>query len=220
MTIDSFTLHTEQYEAIKELSDVQKGQLLDSLYQFALGKETECEDHVVQMAFRFILYRIKSDIQHKEEIKQKNKNNAAKRWGVIPFETEEKEDGEIINDSKAKNESIDYKKLLSYYNELAKDKLPLIQSMTEKRKSAVRARMHENGKDAILKVIQKAISSNFLIGHNDRNWHADFDWIFRPTNFQKILEGNYDNSTNAHDMNTGVILTEQRTYESNKRIWK
>ena len=29
-------------------------------------------------------------------------------------------------------------------------------------------------------------------GENDRNWRADFDWIMKPTNMCKVLEGKYD----------------------------
>lgn len=33
--------------------------------------------------------------------------------------------------------------------------------------------------------------SNFLIGENDRGWKANFDWILKPANFIKIVEGGY-----------------------------
>jgi hypothetical protein len=53
--------------------------------------------------------------------------------------------------------------------------------------------MKEHGKDAFTEVLKKSFKSDFLNGHNDRNWKASFDWILRPENFIKILEGNYDN---------------------------
>ena len=40
-----------------------------------------------------------------------------------------------------------------------------------------------------------ALQSDFLNGKNDNNWKADFEWIFLPTNFVKILEGKYTNKT-------------------------
>lgn len=41
-------------------------------------------------------------------------------------------------------------------------------------------------------VLDNVCQSSFLLGHNNQNWSCDFDWIFRPTNFIKILEGNYN----------------------------
>ena len=34
---------------------------------------------------------------------------------------------------------------------------------------------------------------DFLIGDNDRNWKADFDFIVRPEKAVSILEGKYNN---------------------------
>ena len=38
-----------------------------------------------------------------------------------------------------------------------------------------------------------ANNSGFLIGHNDRGWTADFDFIIRPDKAVKLLEGQYNN---------------------------
>ena len=52
--------------------------------------------------------------------------------------------------------------------------------------------MREYGNDAIYEAIQKATKSSFLNGGGNRGFCATFDWIFLPTNFPKIIEGNYD----------------------------
>ena len=89
--------------------------------------------------------------------------------------------------------AIDYVKLADYWNAKMQGKqIPSIQSVTKKRKAAISARMSEYGKEAIMKVIDKAAASAFLNGSNNRAWVADFDWIMRPNNFPKVLEGNYD----------------------------
>ena len=38
-----------------------------------------------------------------------------------------------------------------------------------------------------------AEASDFLKGENKKNWHADFDWLMQPNNFNKVLEHKYDN---------------------------
>lgn len=90
-------------------------------------------------------------------------------------------------------ERIDYEKLRIFFNETMRDtQIPSIEKMTEKRKVQINARCREYGKQAIFDVINKAASSPFLNGGGTNAWVACFDWMFRPNNFPKILEGNYD----------------------------
>ena len=65
--------------------------------------------------------------------------------------------------------------------------------MTDARKRAVNARVKDFGPESVDKVISIVAASDFLHGRNKSDWCADFDWIFRPANYAKILEGNYDN---------------------------
>ena len=55
------------------------------------------------------------------------------------------------------------------------------------------ARIKESGLDNVLEVINKATQSNFLNGAGGRGFIANFEWIMRPNNFPKVLEGTYDN---------------------------
>ena len=99
-------------------------------------------------------------------------------------------------------EKIDYNALMDTFNSMFDGKLPKVTSMTDKRKKAVKARAAEHGKNAIMAVFQNVLQSPFLLGHNDKNWSCDFDWIFRPTNFIKILEGNY-NGKSSNQVQSG-----------------
>jgi hypothetical protein len=47
-----------------------------------------------------------------------------------------------------------------------------------------------------LTVIENVKYSDFLKGNNNRNWTADIDWILKPNNFIKVLEGNYNKNKN------------------------
>lgn len=71
--------------------------------------------------------------------------------------------------------------------------IPRIRSIDGMRKSFLNARLREYGSDAIKECVRKAAKSDFLNGKNKKCWVADFTWIFRPNNFPKVLEGNYDN---------------------------
>ena len=41
-------------------------------------------------------------------------------------------------------------------------------------------------------VFENAESSSFMKGQGRNGWTADFDWMMKPSNFQKVLEGNYN----------------------------
>jgi hypothetical protein len=43
-----------------------------------------------------------------------------------------------------------------------------------------------------LKLIDKVAASEFLRGRNERGWVCTFDWILKPDNALKIMEGQYD----------------------------
>lgn len=71
--------------------------------------------------------------------------------------------------------------------------IPRIKSLSDNRKKVVGARIREHGKEALATVVRKAAASDFLNGKNGRDFIATFDWLMKPTNFPKVLEGNYDN---------------------------
>lgn len=41
-------------------------------------------------------------------------------------------------------------------------------------------------------MIRMAARSPFLKGQNASEWRASFDWLIRPSNFEKIISGNYE----------------------------
>lgn len=97
--------------------------------------------------------------------------------------------------SKESSEHIDYARLLEFFNKCMQGKaINPIKAITDRRKQHIATRAREFGKNAIMTVIEKAAASDYLNGyHGGRAWKADFDWLFLPTKFPKILEGYYDN---------------------------
>lgn len=90
-------------------------------------------------------------------------------------------------------------KIFNEYNRLCLN-LPRMTTKTEKRKAHVKARLKEHGLAKVQKMLTMAAASDFLGGYNNNAWKANFDWLFLPTNFVKVLEGNYTNKpVNAED---------------------
>lgn len=102
---------------------------------------------------------------------------------------------------KPHTENIDYSKFVEWFNSKTKGAFgELRHPLSNTRKGMMRARIKEHGKDAFFSVILSASKSNFLKGDNKRSWTATFDWMIRPTNFEKILTGNFDNRANGNSV--------------------
>lgn len=86
--------------------------------------------------------------------------------------------------------------------------IPRVRSIPPKsqRASYVRARLKEYGKEALAKVVQNAAKLSFYNGGGARGWVADFDWLFRPANFLRVLE---DTRVNAAPKSTNIATTSQ-----------
>lgn len=88
--------------------------------------------------------------------------------------------------------SIDYQKIVDSFNSICVS-YPTVQKLSERRKSAIKARLQDFTLEEIKKAFTNAEKSDFLKGKNDRGWRASFDWLMNENNLAKVLEGNYDN---------------------------
>ncbi|NLE25013.1 MAG: YdaU family protein [Clostridiaceae bacterium] len=89
---------------------------------------------------------------------------------------------------------IDYENIVGLYHELC-PKMQKVLVLNKTRKGHINARFAEFGLSKITEVLRLAGESDFLNGKNDRTWKADFEWLMRPENFIKVLEGKYQNKT-------------------------
>ena len=96
---------------------------------------------------------------------------------------------------------IDFNKLLSFFNS-NRGVFPEVKKMSDVRKTRISNLAKNYGKESIQVVIEKARDSDFLQGSNKEGWIANFDWIFKPANFLKILEDNYGNREKPKSSNT------------------
>ena len=107
---------------------------------------------------------------------------------------ESKDSLSVATDS---DDKINYLDIVEFYNKSVKNKnMPVCIKLTEKRKAAIRARIKEYGADKVYEAIQRCVASSFCNGRNERNWKANFDFIFNANKMAWILEGKYDDSIN------------------------
>jgi len=95
---------------------------------------------------------------------------------------------------------IDFLNLVTFFNE-NRGVMPEVKKLSDTRKKRIIALERQHGKKAILQVIEKSKSSDFMQGQNKEGWVANYDWIFKPANFIKILEDNYANREKPRNSN-------------------
>lgn len=95
-----------------------------------------------------------------------------------------------------KEDKIDFEKVRQQFNRIMEaKKIPKLKGkIAGQRKAFFEARVRENGIVSAYRVMIKAAESNFLNGGGGKGWIANFEWIFRPNNFPKVLDGYYDNN--------------------------
>ena len=80
--------------------------------------------------------------------------------------------------------------VIDKWNSLNLQKLVCIKEGTNRYK-LLNARIKDYGMDSVLKAIDMIDESSFLKGDNYKGWTITFDWLIKPNNFIKVLEGNY-----------------------------
>lgn len=90
-----------------------------------------------------------------------------------------------------------YQEIMRLFNSTCKS-LPKIKDMTEKRQKVMKSWWDKESLtlEDLRRFFEKVESSSFLTGQVN-SFKACFDWIMKPENRQKIIEGNYDSSTKS-----------------------
>jgi hypothetical protein len=91
------------------------------------------------------------------------------------------------------------------YNELAQRVgLPVAQRLSPERRKRIIKRLRDNdGMASWVSLLSNIERSAFLQGDNDRGWRVPgLDWLLKPDNFTKVIEGSYGNGAHAQPKET------------------
>ncbi len=161
--------------------------------------------------------------EEKEVSSEETPNNSGKSTQSKVKESKEDIDSSLRSESSSsattsEGDEINFLAFLDFFNRTMQEygaQIPTITDMTPKRCQAVRARAKEHSKEALRKAVYNAATAPFLNGAGDKAWVADFNWIFRPVNFVKVLEGTYNHAvvnknaiSNGSDSNNGYRTSE------------
>lgn len=190
----SFVLYTSMQELTDDLTDEQKGQLLQVIFDYVTGKELNISDKLVKVTFTSIKQQLDRDGLKWEEKKQKRseagKKGMQSRWG--------NKNNNVIDVNNKNNNVIEvtdktnYQEIADMYNNICIS-YPRLKTLSDARRKAIKARLKQYSTEDFKKVFEMAEQSDFLKGANSRNWAANFDWLVKDSNFAKVLDGNYTN---------------------------
>ena len=110
---------------------------------------------------------------------------------VNALEEEKEIDKEKEIDNSISKDILVSKNLITIVEEWNNLNLSKVKSIKGNRLKILNARIKEYGIDSIIEAIKSINKSSFLKGQNNKNWIITFDWLIKPNNFPKVLEGNY-----------------------------
>lgn len=87
----------------------------------------------------------------------------------------------------------DYQSVVDCFNSVCTS-LPKVQKLTDKRRKAIRSAATLLDNMTFKEVFGIVERSDFLTGRSG-SWSCGFDWIIKPANLTKIIEGNYSRDT-------------------------
>lgn len=135
----------------------------------------------------------------KKSCKKSNKKNTPEIEIEIETETETETDNNMSTgvDSRI---SIDYQKIVDLFNNICVS-LNKVRNLTDTRKKKIKSayKLLNGDYEGLFKRVEE---SDFLSGRNGAWSMCCFDWIMKPGNIIKIIEGNYDNKKGS-DKNAG-----------------
>ena len=118
---NSFLLYCDIIHTVEKLDDVQAGKLFKHLLKYVNDQNPTPENALVEIAFEPIKQSLKRDLIKYETIRERNSENAKKRWNAtasdripkVPNNTKNA-DSDSVSDSDIYN--IDYQALLDFVN--------------------------------------------------------------------------------------------------------
>jgi hypothetical protein len=81
------------------------------------------------------------------------------------------------------------------WNDMATETgLPTVRKLTKPLRSSLNARLAEIGGVSVWQgTIERIRQSEFLCGGSQSGWRCSLQWLVKPSNFEKVAGGNYDN---------------------------
>ena len=187
-------------EATEPLTDAEKGRLYTALLEYGMTGEAPELRGNERYVFHALKWTVDRDKKAYDEKCIKNRENGKKgdkrTVPNAPQEKEEEKEKEKYNlpteeEEMHTHEGVRCSEIVALYHRICVS-FPKVQSISSKRRKSINARLKTYSIEQFKAMFEKAESSSFLKGLNNRDWSATFDWLISDSNFAKVLDGNYD----------------------------
>lgn len=101
----SFLLYCDLKHTTDKLTDIQAGVLFKHILAYVNDLNPEPKDLITEIAFEPIKQSLKRDLKKYENIRQRNKENALKRWHATASDPKRKDTKNADNDSVSVNDN-------------------------------------------------------------------------------------------------------------------
>lgn len=109
-----------------------------------------------------------------------------------PIQSESISESEHIDQPPSGGERIDYAGIVASYNRICVS-LPHVRDLTDQRRRAIKGAVKQVERAGGFECLFRRVEASDFLSGRAGSWQAGFDWILRPANLTKVLEGNYDN---------------------------
>ena len=98
-----------------------------------------------------------------------------------------------------------HKKIVDEWNTLSDLGIKSLRSITpnSNRERNLKARLKEFGEDSFKEIVDHIRHSKYLQGKVN-GWKVDFDWVVLPSNYQKVLDGKYDDKAESNPQSFNI----------------
>ena len=201
MDIDTVKVAFEIFKQLKLIEILSDGTIYMLEIQNFIGESSTEADRK-----RNYRKRIEEERKGKLESGQMSGQMSLECPDKNPPEKEKKKERDLDLDKEKEKDTInsisstEVQQIINTWNSLGLQNIKFIKNNTNRYKM-LNARIKEYGIDTFLQAINNIRNSSFLKGQNNRNWTITFDWLIKPNNFIKVLEGNYDDKENKGGFN-------------------
>ncbi|MDD7374044.1 MAG: hypothetical protein PUG61_09600 [Sarcina ventriculi] len=150
-------------------------------------------DRKIDSLYKDLILQVVPDIEllePKERADRKVLNNGTSHGQPMDSIGKDRLGKDRIDNSISKDILVS-KNLIPIVEEWNNLNLSKVKSVKGNRLKILNARIKEYGINSIIEAIKSINKSSFLKGQNNKNWIITFDWLIKPNNFPKVLEGNY-----------------------------
>ena len=200
----SFVIYENWARLFTELDNQDAGDLIKAICKYKLGEESHIDNKTINAIFTMIKSSLDIDneryMKKVERIKKVNESKRNRHEIVNDNETKSSRNRhEIVgvNDNVNVNVNVNdnvnvnvQTHIFEIYN--SQSNLIPCKTLSKPRLDLINNLLTIFREDEIIKALEKANNTPWLIGKNERHWKADFDWLMDEKNFCRVWDGRYD----------------------------